>query len=280
MSEFNIEVQGGSSVRLPTAGKYCEQDIIVTASGGGDSSELENLIDASGVLGTTDETATATDKVEKLIEKSEAENIWYEMTKHVVEYTAGFMNSTVIKKLPRADFSNVQKFNDFFNNSSIEEIDFYIDCKSCTNMTRMFLNTPNLKRIVGLNTTNVLGFQQMFANSAIEVIDRPLDCSKVTNNASKINFDAAPNLREIRFVESCIAFSTVFNSKELTVNSAKSIILGLKSYANDNINGYNYTLTLDEAVWVKLDAEEGIEAPDGTIVSWRTYVDMYLWWNT
>lgn len=37
MSEFNIEVQGGSSVRLPTAGKYCEKDIIVTASGGGDS---------------------------------------------------------------------------------------------------------------------------------------------------------------------------------------------------------------------------------------------------
>jgi hypothetical protein len=37
MSEFNIEVQGGSSVRLPTAGKYCEKDIIVTASGGGES---------------------------------------------------------------------------------------------------------------------------------------------------------------------------------------------------------------------------------------------------
>lgn len=35
MSEFNIEVQGGSSVRLPTAGKYCDRDIIVTASSGG-----------------------------------------------------------------------------------------------------------------------------------------------------------------------------------------------------------------------------------------------------
>lgn len=30
----NITVQGGTSVRLPTAGKYCEQDIIVTAEGG------------------------------------------------------------------------------------------------------------------------------------------------------------------------------------------------------------------------------------------------------
>ena len=34
MSEFNIEVEGGSSVRLPTAGKYCDRDIVVTAKGG------------------------------------------------------------------------------------------------------------------------------------------------------------------------------------------------------------------------------------------------------
>ena len=30
----NITVQGGATVRLPTAGKYCDQDIIVTAEGG------------------------------------------------------------------------------------------------------------------------------------------------------------------------------------------------------------------------------------------------------
>lgn len=35
MSEFNIEVAGGSSVRLPTAGKYCDRDIVITATGGG-----------------------------------------------------------------------------------------------------------------------------------------------------------------------------------------------------------------------------------------------------
>lgn len=32
---FNITVEGGSSIRLPTAGKYCDRDIIVTAEGGG-----------------------------------------------------------------------------------------------------------------------------------------------------------------------------------------------------------------------------------------------------
>lgn len=31
----NITVEGGKSVRLPTAGKYCDRDIVVTAQGGG-----------------------------------------------------------------------------------------------------------------------------------------------------------------------------------------------------------------------------------------------------
>lgn len=35
MSEHAINVQGGESVRLLTAGKYCDRDIVVTAVGGG-----------------------------------------------------------------------------------------------------------------------------------------------------------------------------------------------------------------------------------------------------
>lgn len=37
---FNIEVEGGKTVRLPTAGKYCDRDIVVTAKGGGGASDL------------------------------------------------------------------------------------------------------------------------------------------------------------------------------------------------------------------------------------------------
>ena len=36
----NITVEGGKSVRLPTAGKYCDRDIIITATGGGGGAEL------------------------------------------------------------------------------------------------------------------------------------------------------------------------------------------------------------------------------------------------
>lgn len=39
MSEINITVEGGTSKRLLTAGKYCDRDIVVTATGGGAEEE-------------------------------------------------------------------------------------------------------------------------------------------------------------------------------------------------------------------------------------------------
>ena len=40
MSAFNLKVASGSSVRLPTAGKYCDRDIVITATGGGGAVDL------------------------------------------------------------------------------------------------------------------------------------------------------------------------------------------------------------------------------------------------
>lgn len=37
----NITVEGGTSVRLTTAGKYCDRDIVVTAGGGGSGGSVE-----------------------------------------------------------------------------------------------------------------------------------------------------------------------------------------------------------------------------------------------
>ena len=51
----NITVEGGSSVRLPTAGKYCDRDIVVTALGGAEDlnaelTEQESLIEQLGTI--------------------------------------------------------------------------------------------------------------------------------------------------------------------------------------------------------------------------------------
>lgn len=41
----NITVEGGKSVRLPTAGKYCDMDIVVTAVGGGGTTPANPIIE-------------------------------------------------------------------------------------------------------------------------------------------------------------------------------------------------------------------------------------------
>ena len=43
MSEFNFEVNGGESLRLKTARKYCDKDIVVRGNGGGGRNPLELL---------------------------------------------------------------------------------------------------------------------------------------------------------------------------------------------------------------------------------------------
>lgn len=65
MSAFNITVEGGKTVRLPTAGKYCDRDIIVTANGGDSMGAWKFIVDehypcdhlsiVNGVLYCTDE---------------------------------------------------------------------------------------------------------------------------------------------------------------------------------------------------------------------------------
>ena len=40
LAELNIEVSGGTSTKLLTAGKYCDRNIVVIASGGGGSGDV------------------------------------------------------------------------------------------------------------------------------------------------------------------------------------------------------------------------------------------------
>lgn len=52
---FNITLEGGTSLRLPTAGKYCDRDIIVTAEGGKEDLDAV-LTEQEGLIVTLQET--------------------------------------------------------------------------------------------------------------------------------------------------------------------------------------------------------------------------------
>ena len=58
MSEHSITVEGGSSVRLKTAGKYCDRDIVVTSTGGGGGSEDLDVVltEQEALIATLQET--------------------------------------------------------------------------------------------------------------------------------------------------------------------------------------------------------------------------------
>lgn len=46
----NITVEGGTSARLLTAGKYCDRDIVVSASGGSGEYEIWTITYTDGTI--------------------------------------------------------------------------------------------------------------------------------------------------------------------------------------------------------------------------------------
>lgn len=275
MSEFNIEVQGGSSVRLPTAGKYCEKDIIVTASGGGGGTEeIENLIDQSGVLGTTDETVTVTDKVEQLVDMAEDSKSWYNQSALWTDHFAYlFKNSTNVKKLPRLQYGNATSLAQFANGSTIEEVDYYIDSPKLNLVRDAFKNTSKLKHIVGIDISNATNGDGLFANSAIEEIDEPLNPISMSSYANMITFSGCNNLRKISFVAESIKWSMRFASTFLSDESIQSIFGGL----NSEVTGQTLTIPRN-AVKKAFETSEGANDGD-TSAEWLALKDTKPNWT-
>jgi hypothetical protein len=218
MSEFNIEVQGGTAVKLPTAGKYCEKDIVVTAIGGG-LEEIEQMIDESGVLDNTE--GTATEKVEQVLDMGE-------FAKHIT-------NSFSME-----------------GNHQIERVEFFLG-NEFVSLVNAFRNCVNLKYMKGINTSKCINVQRMFLGSGIEVIDEPLDFSSVTNSQFFICFFGCYNLREIRIVPETLKVSTnTFGGQHLSAASIQSIAYGLAYVTTTQ------TLTLSQVFendFVRLPAE-------------------------
>ena len=214
------------------------------------SKELENIIDASGVLESTDGTVeeTVEEKVEQLIDKAKSENAWYVMSeKWTWQFERLFgNNSNSFKKLPRLCFDNATTLKNFMDSSLIEEVDYYINSPKNTNATACFANTPNLKRIVGINMENCTDGNNLFFNSGIEVIEKHLNFSKIRNYAAMPTFNLSNNLREVRFDEKCIFFTIKFTSSKLSNDSIKSIVHGLAPVETTQI------LTLNSEVFDRL----------------------------
>jgi hypothetical protein len=160
-------------------------------------------------------------------------------------------SSTGLRKLTLIcdDTSGRVGFGQAFNGSSVEILDI-----------SQFKHTPD-------------GVVNCFLNAKIVTVIGAFDLSLLS---STLNFFAgASHIVDVNFVPETIGVNLAITSESLSVDSAKSAILGLKNYSGTD-KAYAYTFTLHANVWALLDAE-GATAPGG--VTWKTYVDN-LGWNT
>lgn len=214
--------------------------LIEKAQSGG-TEEIENLIDQSGVLDSTE--GTVEEKVEQLIELSTEEKMWIELTENKpnADY---FFKSAIAKKLPKTNFINATSASQFCAFSKIEEIDYYLNFCNCGSLYESFREC-SIKTIKGINCEKVTSLAGAFKSSALVTIEEPLNVQNVTTFG--FTFFSCRSLTDIRFVEETIHYSIEFTqSKKLSTESIQSIIDGLATVETAQ------TLTLHADVKAKL----------------------------
>ena len=110
MSEHNITLDGGSSVRLKTAGKYCDRDIIVTATSDIDSLSEGTITEITSNLTTLREYAFA--KCTQL--RTASLPFVTEVSSHV------FNGCTSLKTVELSNAVTRIAYNTFYNCSNLE----------------------------------------------------------------------------------------------------------------------------------------------------------------
>ena len=222
--------------------------LIEKAQSGGNTDELEAIIDNSGVLDSTE--GTVEEKVEQLIDKAVDGNLWYIASGKITNFAFGSdcpcFTRWAYSTLPKTDFSNTTSLSYSIFNTQLEYIDFYINSAKCTNFGDALSANYKLKWIVGVDLSSATNiFDLFFGNNELETIQEPLNIAKVTN--ARAAFAKCFKLKDIRFVAECIKVSIAFESTSaLTAESIQSIIDGLATVETAQ------TLTLHADVKAKL----------------------------
>jgi hypothetical protein len=220
--------------------------LIEKAQSGGNTDELEAIIDNSGVLDSTE--GTVEEKVEQVVDKAVDGNLWYIASGKMTTLASNvnpFFTQWAYSTLPKTDFSNVTSLSYQFFGTQLEYIDYYINSAKCTNFNDALSNNKKLKWIVGVDLSSATNIYDLFLRSVIETIQEPLNIAKVTN--TYYAFQECKNLKYIRFVAECIKVSIAFpHASLLTAESIQSIIDGLATVETAQ------TLTLHADVKAKL----------------------------
>ena len=224
---------------------------------------LEQLIDQSGVLESTD--GTVTEKVEELIDCAELEK-WARQFDISVP-TSGRQKMTYIPKT-RA-FSSRESLENAFSSCPYLVVVFGLDISSVTNTKSMFSSDQMLETVVLENTGNVTGWYRAFYKCYNLKSVKTLDFSSATYIDDM--FWGCGSLEEVRFVPETIKVSISFvYCSLLTAESIQSIVDGLATVTTAQ------TLTLPANLKIlqsQVDSAnaKGWTVAGGTVVSEEEY---------
>lgn len=209
LAELNIEVSGGTSTKLLTAGKYCDRNIVVIASGGsgggGDLPEKAFLITGDC--------------------RYRFANSGWDW------FIENYGN--------RVTTSNILGISDMFSYSSAEEIPFDINLDGTAMfMDNMFEHCTKLKVLPKINGKISSARRLFLGCSSLRHIPvdffKNIDCSAMTTGSTYSN----GNLSNI--------FNQCYSLRAIPVNFLKNNHPGCATYNSYFTSGFAYCYNLDE----------------------------------
>jgi hypothetical protein len=254
---FSVEVESGNSVKLLTAGKYCDKNIVVTATGGGDTdAAYQQGFDAG--------------------KKEQYDMFWYlyQQAGSRTNYEGAFAGHgwTTSTFKPKYNIVPTDSFYMAFRKTSITDLydslqkaGVRMDISAVNNMQYAFYNSW-LERICELDCSSVNNasvFNQCFASCTKLVTIDKLKLATTSGTFSSV-FDNTPMLENIVIEGEINRNGLNFKSStKLTHDSLMSIIGALADYSKDT-SGTSWTLTLGATNLAKLtDAEKAIATEKG-----------------
>ena len=253
MSNFSFEVESGKTVKLATAGKYCDRDIVVTATGGGNT-------DAAYQQGVADG------------KQAEYDAFWdgYQQMGSRNNYSNAFRvgwSNAVFK--PKYDIKGSGSYASAFAATDIsgdlasllDGMGRKLDTSKATSLNSLFYNAVKITRIPIIDTSGTSDITYMFESaSALKTIDKVI----LKNDGSQsMNAFRGLTALENLVIEGTIGQNglNIQASTKLSHDSIMSIIGALKNYSG---TGTTMTVTLGATNLAKLtDAEKAIATEKG-----------------
>ena len=254
MSAFNIEVEGGKSVKLPTAGKYCDRDIVVSAKADGGSYD-EGYADG---------------------EKAEHARFWdvYQQNGNRTDYQTSFSGEgwTAESFRPKYNIAPQSAYM-MFRNSRIEvdlpalltSLGVTMNTSKCINFQYAFFGS-RFTRLGEINVTGIgaaVPLSNTFEScSYLHTIDKVVCVEQ--NRFAANTFASCKVLENITFDGTIGASISFAQSPALSADSVQSIIDALKDLTGQTAQ----TLTFHATVGGNLTDEQktAITAKNWTLV--------------